>query len=213
MDNHVRTVRTYKKTPTIQVPAMPDHISSFLSQSAQRSENSRASPPSIQSSPDGLLFTSSSTLLSPLGSPFSNASGSSSQPRLIRAPQDKTQKQEEKFKRMDEFLRNSGFDSIGEFLQILFYNPTCVAGKDPPARLRLPLPPISPPIAKFHKDIFRLIQENSRNELKNYLERRPHSVNHFLPVMQMSATKALSKLSPSLRRATSLVSNHPTLIY
>ena len=85
--------------------------------------------------------------------------------------------------------------------------------EQPPALLRLPLPPISPPVAKFHKDNFRLILENSRNELKNYLERRPHSVNHFLPVMQMSATKAPSKLSPSSRRPTSLVSNHPTLIY
>ena len=32
---------------------------------------------------------------------------------------------------MEELLGNFGFDSIGEFLQILFYNPTHVAGKDP----------------------------------------------------------------------------------
>lgn len=34
MENHVRTVQSYKKTPTIQVPAVPDYISPFLSQSA-----------------------------------------------------------------------------------------------------------------------------------------------------------------------------------
>jgi hypothetical protein len=33
---------------------------------------------------------------------------------------------------MEEFLGNSGFDSIGNFLEILFYNPTCVDGKADP---------------------------------------------------------------------------------
>src|ERR1700678_3982528 len=86
----------YKKTPTIQVPATPDYmnISPFLSQSAQSSANFGVSPP-VQSSPEGLLSSSSSTSLSPLGSPSSNTSAFSSQPRLIRAPQDKTQKREE----------------------------------------------------------------------------------------------------------------------
>lgn len=33
---------------------------------------------------------------------------------------------------MEEILGDPGFDSIGEFLQILFYNPTRVAGKEDP---------------------------------------------------------------------------------
>ena len=33
---------------------------------------------------------------------------------------------------MEEILGDSGFDSIGEFLQILFYNPTRGAGKEDP---------------------------------------------------------------------------------
>ena len=81
----------------------------------------------MTSSPSSLLDPSSPTSASVLGSPsnmLGNLSGSPSQPRLIHARQSETQKLEEKFKRMEEFLGNSGFDSIGEFLQILFYNPT-----------------------------------------------------------------------------------------
>jgi hypothetical protein len=66
------------------------------------------------------MSSPSSTSLSPLSSPFSDLSESSSQPRLIRAQQDKTQKEEVKFRRMEDILGNSGFDSIGEFLEILF---------------------------------------------------------------------------------------------
>lgn len=33
---------------------------------------------------------------------------------------------------MEDILGEPGFDSIGKFLQILFYNPTCVAGKEDP---------------------------------------------------------------------------------
>ena len=33
---------------------------------------------------------------------------------------------------MEEILGNSAFDSIGEFLQILFYNPTRSAGREDP---------------------------------------------------------------------------------
>src|SRR5271156_4817467 len=90
-EKNVQSVRSYKKTPTIQVPVTPDFISPFLSQSALSSSNSGASP-SVQSSPEDSIASSLSTLLSPLGAPFSNPSESSSQPRLIRAPQDKTQK-------------------------------------------------------------------------------------------------------------------------
>jgi hypothetical protein len=131
MENHVRTVRSYKKTPTIQVPAVPDYISPFLSQSATSSANIGASPLD-PSSPDGLLAFSPSPSLSPLGSPFnihSNLGESSSQPRLIQSPQNTTQKLQIKLKRMEKIIGDWGFDSIGEFLEILFYNPV---GKDDP---------------------------------------------------------------------------------
>ena len=106
MEKIVRSIQSYKKTPTIQVPATPDFISPFLSQSALSSSNSGASP-SVQSSPEDPLASSSSTPLSPLSSPFSNPGESSSQPRLIQAPQDKTQKLQAKFERMEEILGDS----------------------------------------------------------------------------------------------------------
>ena len=90
----------------IQVPATPYFITTFLLQSQLSSSNPGALPPD-QSSPEGFLASLSSTLLSPLGSPFSNPSESSSQPRLIRARQDQTQKPEAKFKRMEEILGES----------------------------------------------------------------------------------------------------------
>jgi len=131
MEIHVRTVRSYKKTSTIQVPAVPDHISPFLLQSATRSANIGASPHDPLS-PDGILAFSPSPSPSPLGSPFNmhfNLGESSSQPRLIQPPQNTTQKLEVKLKRMENILGDWGFDSIGEFLEILFYNPV---GKDDP---------------------------------------------------------------------------------
>jgi len=133
MDSHVRSVRSYNKTPAIQVPEPPDYISPFLSLPPPNSANLGASH-LMTSSPGSLLDSSSPTSASVLGSPsnmLGNLSGSSSQPRLIHARQSEIQKLEERFKRMEEFLGNLGFDSIGEFLQILFYNPTRAAGKDP----------------------------------------------------------------------------------
>ncbi|EDR03717.1 uncharacterized protein LACBIDRAFT_331231 [Laccaria bicolor S238N-H82] len=59
------------------------------------------------------------TSLSPLlGSPFNELcclSGSSSQPRLIQAPQDEAQRLTSKFEQMEQLLEDSGFDSVGEF--------------------------------------------------------------------------------------------------
>jgi len=88
---NIQSIRSYKKTPTIQVPVTPDFISPFLSQSALSSSNSGVLP-SVQSSPEDSIASSFSTSLSPLSSPFSNPGESSSQPRLIQASQDKTQK-------------------------------------------------------------------------------------------------------------------------
>jgi len=42
------------------------------------------------------------------------------------------QKLEAKLKWMEEIIGDSGFDTIGKFLQILFYNPIHISGKDDP---------------------------------------------------------------------------------
>ena len=102
MENRVRSVQSYKKTPTIQVPTVPDHISLFLSQSASSSSSAHIGVlPLNPSSPDGFLAFSPTPSLSPLGSPFNmhfNLDESSSQPRLIQPPQNETQKLEVKLK-------------------------------------------------------------------------------------------------------------------
>ena len=131
MEGNVRAVRSYKKTPTIHVPATPDFISNFLSQSVPSSSNLGVSPP-VLSPPEDLLSSSASASRSTLSSAFSNSNKSWSQPRLIQVPQDNTQKLDAKFKQMEEIIVDSGFDSIGEFLRILFYNPIRISGKDDP---------------------------------------------------------------------------------
>ena len=118
MENSLRSVRSYKKTPTIQVPAVPNHISPFLSQSA-----SIGASPLDSSSPNGFLHFSPTPSLSPLGSPFNmhfNLGESSSQPRLIQPPRNPTQKRELKLKQMEKILGDWDFDSIGDFLEICF---------------------------------------------------------------------------------------------
>jgi hypothetical protein len=130
MNNDARTVRSYRKNSAIQVPATPDYLSPFLSQSTL-SSTSPAVNSLVASSPDGLWASTSTNSLAASGSPF-NVLGSSSQPRLIQPRKNEKAKLEAKFKRMEEFLGNSGFDSIGDFLEILFYNPTRVDGKADP---------------------------------------------------------------------------------
>ena len=108
MENNVRTVQSYKKTPLVEVPEAPHYITHFL-------------PPASNSlllSHLGELGELSSTepLLPLLGSRFNELCcpyGSSSQPRLIQAPQDEAQKLASKFDRMEQLLDDSGFDSFG----------------------------------------------------------------------------------------------------
>ena len=47
---------------------------------------------------------------------------STSSLRLIQHPQSGAQKLSFKFERMETFLKDSGFNSVGEFLKILFYS-------------------------------------------------------------------------------------------
>jgi hypothetical protein len=51
---------------------------------------------------------------------------------LIQSPQSNAQKVVSKFKRIEEFIKDSGFDSLGDFLEILFYNPSRLSGKPDP---------------------------------------------------------------------------------
>jgi len=70
-----------------------------------------------------------------LGSLFNDLGSlgeSSSQPQLIKPPQSDTQKLSSKFDRMETFLKDSGFNSVGEFLTILFYNPSHLSGESDP---------------------------------------------------------------------------------
>ena len=126
MDNTVRNVRSYTKRTVIQVPETPEHITRFLS----------SAPNSLLlSSQDRPQKSSPTLLLSPLlSSPFQELGylGGSSQPRMIQSPQNDTEKLASKFRRMEELLKDSGFDSVGEMLEILFYNPSRTSGESDP---------------------------------------------------------------------------------
>ena len=126
MEERVRNVRSYKKTPVIAVPEIPQYFQLLLPSES----TSTSSPPStlvnLQESP-------STTSLSPLGSPFDLLmDGSSSQPRLRQSQQSDKQKLAYKFERMEMLLKNSDFDSVGEILEILFYNPSRISGETDP---------------------------------------------------------------------------------
>ena len=119
MEGAVRTVHSYKKTPVITVPQTPDYLEQLLP-----SAPSSLLPPS----PNNIRGPPSTTL----GSPFHERGwldGSSSQPRLCQSPQTNRQKLALKFEKMEVLLRDSGFDSVSEFLEILFHNPSRIAGE------------------------------------------------------------------------------------
>ena len=124
MEERVQNVRSYKKTPVIAVPEIPQYFKLLL---PSTSSSSPASPLiNLQESP-------STTTLSPLGSPFDLLmDGSSSQPRLRQSRQSDKQKLACKFERMELLLKDSGFDSVGEILEILFYNPSRISGESDP---------------------------------------------------------------------------------
>ena len=126
MDGNAQIVKSFKKLkPIAEIPETPEFVTRFLPSPS----NSL-----LPSSPNDQHGTSPTT--PPLlGSPFNDfgcLGGSSSQPRLIQHPQSNAQKLSSKFERMETFLKDSGFDSIGEFLKILFYNPSCVSGESDP---------------------------------------------------------------------------------
>ena len=126
MDSNVRIVKSFKKLkPIAEIPETPEFVTHFL-----------PSPPnSLLSSPPNDQHGSLPTTPLFLGSPFNDLGclgGSSSQPRLIQHPQSDAQKLSSKFEKMERFLKDSGFDSVGEFLKILFYNPSRVSGESDP---------------------------------------------------------------------------------
>jgi len=122
MEGNVRSVRSYKKTLIITVPETPDYLERLLPSTSSSS---------LPSSPNETRATPATTL----GSPFNGIGwmdGSSSQPRLRQSPQSDQQQLALKFAKMEALLRNSGFDSVGEILEILFYNPSRTAGEPDP---------------------------------------------------------------------------------
>jgi hypothetical protein len=127
MEGTIRSVRSYKKKPVITVPDIPDHVKRHLPS---------PSSSSLVLSPNDLQESSPAIPLSPLlGSPFNMLGwmdGSSSQPRLIRSHENDTQKLAYKFERMEALLKESGFDSVGELLSILFFNPCRISGESDP---------------------------------------------------------------------------------
>ena len=126
MESNVRIVKSFKKLkPIPEIPEIPDFITGFL---PSPSNSLLASFPNDQ-------HVSSPTTPLMLGSPFNDLGslgGSSSQPRLIQHPQSDAQKLSSKFERMESFLKDSGFDSVGEILKILFYNPSRLSGESDP---------------------------------------------------------------------------------
>jgi len=126
MDSNVRIVRSFKKLkPIAEIPETPEFITCFLP-----SPSNSLLPASRNDQLESLHTTSQF-----LGSPFNDLGSlgeSLSQPRLIKPPQSDAQKLSSKFDRMETFLKDSGFDSVGEFLMILFYNPSHLSGESDP---------------------------------------------------------------------------------
>jgi len=126
MDSNIRIVRSFKKLkPIAEIPETPEFIACFLP-----SPSNSLLPASRNDQLESLHTTPQF-----LGSPFNDLGSlgeSSSQPRLIKPPQSDAQKLSSKFDRMETFLKDSGFDSVGEFLAILFYNPSHLSGESDP---------------------------------------------------------------------------------
>jgi len=204
MENNVRTVRTYKRTPLVEVPEAPHYITRFLPP---------ASNSLLLSHPGELGEPSSAQQLSPLlGSPFNELhcpSGSSSQPWLIQAPQDEAQRLALKFDWMEQLLEDSGFDSVGEFLKILFYNPSHVSGQPDPRGV-------------FHaKSIARFLQGWNKIKMSDIITLvykhkhsapspdSPRASEHHAPFSLSLSPADIFYVRPSLFTwATNLIANH-----
>jgi hypothetical protein len=102
---------------------------------------------------------------------------------------------------MEAFISNSGFDSIGDFLQVLFYNPTRVAGKEDPHGVAHGLA------------VARFLQGKTNIKLEDVRYYCPHLLS------QKQCAVAIGKVNPlprascsflalSLTWATNLVGNH-----
>ncbi|EDR00804.1 uncharacterized protein LACBIDRAFT_312994 [Laccaria bicolor S238N-H82] len=204
MENNVTTVQTYKKMPLVEVPEAPHYITRFLPPTSNSLLLSHPSEPGKLSSPELLLPL--------LGSPFNELrcpSGSSSQPRLIEAPQDDAQKLASKFDRMEQLLKDSGFDSLGEFLKILFYNPSRVSGQPDPRGVC------------HAKSVARFLQGRNKVKISDIITlvykhkhsapspSSPHASEHHAPFSPSVSPADFFYARPSLFTwATNLVANH-----
>jgi len=123
MSEKVWKVQSYKKMPLIVVLEIPQYFKLLLP--SMLSSSLLSSPSNLQESP----YT---TFLSPLGSPFDVLMDGSSQPQLRQSQQSDEQKLVYKFEQMEVLLKDSGFNSVGEILGVLFYNPTHISGESDP---------------------------------------------------------------------------------
>ena len=202
MEGNIRSVRPYKKRPVIIVPETPAYLKNLLSSAASSS---------LPLSPNDLgeLPLTASPLL---GSPFDMPGwmdGSSSQPRVRQSRQSDTQKLADKFERMERLLKDSGFDSIGEFLEILFYNPSRIPGQSDPRSL-------------FHaKAVAWFLQGRNKIKMSDIISliyghkhsspspASPHYSERHAPFSPSVAPTEIFHARPSLFSwATNLVANH-----
>ena len=182
------------------MPETPAYLKNLLS-----SASSSSTPSSLNDLRE-LPLTPSSWLGSPFDMP-GWMDGSSSQPRVCQPRQSDTQKLANKFERMEGFLKNSGSDSIGEFLGILFYNPSHIP-RDPRSL--------------FHaKAVSRFLQGHNKIKMSDIISliyghkhsspspTSPHYSERHAPFSPSVPPMAILHARPSLFSwATNLVANH-----
>jgi len=110
---------------------------------------------------------------------------------------------------MEQLLKDSGFDSIGEFLKILFYNLSCVSGQ--PDRRHV-----------FHaKSVAQFLQGWNKVKMSNIITLvykhkhrapspdSPHASEHHAPFSPSVSPANIFYVCPSLFMwATNLIANH-----
>ena len=199
MEGTLKSVRSYKKTPATTVPETPEFLQRLLP------ADSSSPHPSSPNDTHGPLSTT-------LGSPFNGPGwldGSSSQPRLRQSPQSDSQKLALKFEKMEALLSNWGFDSVGDFLEILFYNPICTTGQ-------------SDPRGSFHaKAVSRFLQGRNNTKMSDIISLiyghkhsapspgSPRYSERHAPFSPSVSPEEIFHARPSLFSwATNLVANH-----
>ena len=210
MKESIRNVRSYKKTPVIEVPEIPQYFKLLLPSTL--SSSLLLSPTELQESP-------STMSLSPLGSPFDVLiDGSSSQPRLRQSRQADEQSSHTSLSEWKCFLK-----ALGSILLAKFWK-SCSTFRV--ASLESPILKVlftRRPSLDFSKDGTRsrcLISLSSSMGINTV---HPHHLRHFIPsvmphflllslllkyfmlVLPYSHGQPTSSLDMSIRRLTSFL--------